>query len=139
MLVPWCRTILSASELIRKRFVWYDIPFAVAPGINLTLALDFNLLLSFQTSMSFTIESPGSSVFNFFLKVTLTLLSFLFCDGDVILVLPLLILSCQDDLILVLPLFYLSCDDDEFWFYPCCVYPVIVTNVDVNIVIFILR
>ena len=62
--------------------------------------------------MSLTIESPCIIVFYIFLKVILALLSFLFSDGGVMLVLPLLCLSCDDNVMLMLTLLLLSCDID---------------------------
>ena len=57
------------------------------PGVDLTITVDFSLLLSLQPPLSLTIELHSISVFCFFLKVTLALLSFLFSDDDVSLLL----------------------------------------------------
>ena len=65
-----------SSESIRKTFSRWDIPFVVAPDVDLTITVDFNLLLAF--------------------------LSVLVLEGDVMQLLPVLFLSCDDDILLVL-------------------------------------
>ena len=62
------------SESIRKTFSRWDIPFVA--DVDLTITVDFNLLLAF--------------------------LSVLLLEGDVMQLLPLLFLSCDDDILLVL-------------------------------------
>ena len=102
------------------------------------IMVDFNLLLSLQPMMFSTIESPGINAFCFFLKVKLALLSFLFSDGDVMLVLLLLFLSWDDDVTLVLLLFYLFCDNDVMLVLRLLFNMLWWRNVDVNIFVFIL-
>ena len=102
------------------------------------IMVDFNLLLSLQPMMFSTIESPGINAFCFFLKVKLALFSFLFSDGDVMLVLLLLFLSWDDDVTLVLLLFYLFCDNDVMLVLRLLFNMLWWRNVDVNIFVFIL-